>query len=381
MSARAGRNTALDSAIVVIAVLSGAAACRPKAAPPAPPPPEVAVVTVTPGSVAQSFELTGEVVPFRRVEVRSRVEGIIEARPFVEGAQVRPGQVLYRLDRVRYEAAYQSALARYENAKRLFERLAPLVAQHAVAQQDVDNARSDLDAAQATLVQARKDLDDTAVKAEIAGRVGRTLMEVGARVTGPADLLATIDQLDPAYVSFRPSTEQAMAWRRDPRARALVQPGGKLAVKVTLPDGSILPRTGRLDFVAPSLDRETGTQEFRAQFANADRLLVPGQFVRVTLAGFVRDSAIAVPQRAVLQALGRQYVYVVGPGDTVQPRDVTPGPWSGSLWIIEKGLAAGDRVIVDGTQKAAPGRVVKPVPLADTTMHASSAVPATGARQ
>jgi membrane fusion protein (multidrug efflux system) len=144
---------------------------------------------------------------------------------------------------------------------------------------------------------------------------------------------------------------------------------------VTLPDGTLLPRSGRLNFVAPSLDATTGTQEFRAEFRNPDRVLLPGQFVRVRLSGFVRDSAIAVPQRAVQQALGRQFVYVVGQGDTVVSRDVQPGPWSGSRWIIEKGLASGDRVVVDGAQKAAPGGRVRPVPAVDSaaTSEAASA--------
>jgi membrane fusion protein (multidrug efflux system) len=191
-------------------------------------------------------------------------------------------------------------------------------------------------------------------------------MEAGGRVTGPSDLLTTIDVLDPVYVSFRPASQQLLTWKQDPAARKLIQAGSPLSVQVTLPDGSTLPRTGRLDFVAPSLDAGSGTQEFRALFRNSDHLLVPGQFVQVRLNGFTRDSALAVPQRAVQQALGRQFVYVVGKGDTVASRDVQPGPWSGNLWIIDKGLNAGERVVVDGTQKAAPGRPVRPVPLADS---------------
>jgi len=357
-------------------VFTLAGGCGRKAPPPTPPPPEVAVLVVAPATVAESYDFSGEVVPFRRVEVRARVDGIIEQRPFTEGALVRPGQVLYRLDRVRYEAAYRSALARYQNAKQTYERIEPLLAVHAIAQQDLDNARSQLDAALAALDAAKKDLDDTVVRAEIVGRVGRTQLDLGARVTGPADILTTIDQLDPVYVSFRPTTQQLLTWRQDPRARALIQPGGRLAVRVTLPDGTRLPRTGTLNYVSPAADPQTGTEEFRALFTNPDRLLVPGQFVRVQLTGFSREAAIALPQRAVQQALGRQFVYLVGPGDTVITRDIVPGPWSGALWIIDRGLAPGDRVIVDGSQKIAPGRVVKPVPLADS---AARAAPAAGA--
>jgi membrane fusion protein (multidrug efflux system) len=343
-----------------------AAGCKKDPAPQAPPPPEVAVVQVEPRQVPTSYEFTGEVQPYRRVEVRARVDGVIEARPFTEGTTVKPGQVLYRLDRVRSEAAYRSALARYQNAKRTLERLQPLLAQNAVAQQDVDNARADMDAAEGALAEAKKNVDDAVVRAAIEGRVGRTNLEVGGRVTGPSDLLTTIDVLNPVYVSFRPSAQQLLAWKQDPSARKLIQAGSQLAVGVTLPGGTTLPRTGRLDFVAPSLDATTGTQEFRALFQNGDRLLSPGQFVQVRLDGFTRDSALALPQRAVQQALGRQFVYVVGKGDTVAARDVEPGPWSGNLWIIDKGLSPGDRVVVDGTQKAAPGRPVRPVPLADS---------------
>jgi membrane fusion protein, multidrug efflux system len=352
------------------AIVAGAAvlasACKKAPAPQAPPPPEVAVVQVQPRRVPTSYEFTGEVQPYRRVEVRARVDGVIEARPFTEGATVKPGQVLYRLDRVRSDAAYRSALARSQNAKRTLDRLEPLVKQNAVAQQDVDNARAALEAAEGDLAEAKKDVDDAVVRAEIGGRVGRTNMEVGGRVTGPSDLLTTIDVLDPIYVSFSPSAQQLLAWKQDPGARRLITPGSPLSVQVTLPDGTTFPRTGRLDFVAPALDPATGTQEFRALFRNPDHLLVPGQFVRVRLNGFTRDSALALPQRAVQQALGRQFVYVVGKGDTVAARDVEPGPWSGNLWIIDKGLAPGDRVIVDGTQKAAPGRPVRPVALADS---------------
>ncbi|MEP6730496.1 MAG: efflux RND transporter periplasmic adaptor subunit [bacterium] len=320
------------------------------------------IITVAPATLPQSYELVGQVAPSRRVQVRSRVEGVILARPFTEGANVTAGQVLFRLDRVKTEAAHQAARARFDNAQRTLDRLAPLLARHAVAQQDVDNARTELDAARAALEQAKKDLDDSVVRAEVAGQVGRASFEVGNRVTGPADLLTTIDAINPAYVIFRPSSQQVLSWKADPRAAPLLQPGGKLQVRVVLPNGDSLPRIGKLTFVAPSLDSATGTQDFRATFENHDHLLLPGQFVNVRLSGFARANAIAVPQRAVQQGLGRQFVYVVTKGDTVVARDVKTGPWSGSLWIIDDGLNPGDRVIVDGVQKASPGRVVKPSP-------------------
>jgi membrane fusion protein, multidrug efflux system len=367
-------------AAVTILSLPWTAGCGGKPAAPGgpPPPPEVAVVTVTPRTIAESHEIEGQIEPSRRVDVRARVDGIIIERPFTEGSDVVPGQVLFRLERVRYEAAYEAALSHYDNAKRTLDRLQPLLAQHAVAQQDVDNARSTADAAKAALDQAKKDLDDTTVRAEIAGRVGRARLELGGRVTGPADLLTTVERLDPVYVTFRPSTQQLQQWRQDPRSRALLEPRSALEVRLVLSDGSVFSRAGRLNFVAPSLDSATGTQEFRAEFANADHILVPGQFVRVRLAGFARTDAIAVPQRAVQQGLGRQYVYVVGAGDTAKVRDVKPGPWSGNLWIIDSGLKTGDRVIVDGLQKVAQGRPVRPVPTPDSSTAPAAAAAPTG---
>jgi membrane fusion protein (multidrug efflux system) len=346
-----------------------AAACsRSDATPPAPPPAEVGIIAVEPRTLPLDYEYVGEVQPIKRVEVRARVDGVIEARPFTEGALVKPGQVLYRLERVQYDAAYRSASARLANARRLVGRLEPLLERNAVAQQDVDDARTELEAAQAAYDDARKDREDAVVRAEIGGRVGRTRLEVGARVTGPGDLLTTIEQLGPVYVTFRPSSQDQQRWRQDPQGVELIQPGSPLGVQVVLADGTVLPRSGKLDYVSPSVDPGTGTLELRAVFANGDRALVPGQFVRVRLQGFERDSVLAVPRRAVQQSLDRQFVLVVGTGDTVVTRDVETGSWSGDWWIVERGLQAGERVVVDGVQKAAPGRPVRPVPLADSAV-------------
>jgi membrane fusion protein (multidrug efflux system) len=361
--------------LAVAALALGAAACsRSDATPTTPPPAEVGVLTVERRTLPLSYEFVGEVQPIRRVEVRARVDGVIESRPFTEGSMVKAGQVLYRLERVRYDAAFRSAAARLANARRTLERLEPLLKRNAVAQQDVDNARTEVEAAEAVYEDARKNREDAVVRAEISGRVGRTRLEVGARVTGPADLLTTVEQVDPVYVSFHPSSQDQQQWRQDPRSRALVQPGSPLVVRVVLPDGTELPRTGVLDYVSPSVDPATGTQELRASFGNDDLALVSGQFVRVRLQGFERDSALAVPRRAVQQSLDQQFVLVVGKGDTVQARDVETGTWSGDWWIVERGLEPGERVVVDGVQKAAPGSPVRPVALADSSVARSDSV-------
>lgn len=349
------------------------AACS-KPEPQAPPPTEVTIETLAAAAVPETYEFVGVVQAYRSVDVRTPVTGIIEARPFREGAEVRPGDVLYRIDQTVYAAAFRRAEARLQNAERNLARLRPLLTDRAVAQRDVDDAETEFAAARAEYDETKKNLDDTVVRAEIAGRVGRAQLELGARVTGAGDLLTTIDQLDPVYVSFRPSSQQLLAWRGSPQSQRLLRPGSALRIAVTLPDGSALPRTGMLDYVDPVVEPGTGTQEFRARFINPDRQLIPGQFVRVRLVGFVRDSAITVPQRAVQQQLGRRLVYVVGKGDTVAARDIQVGSWTGDRWLVERGLVPGDRVVVDGFQKTGPGAVVRPVEA--TT---AGAAPATGA--
>lgn len=355
-------------------------ACK-QDAPPPPPVPEVSVVTVVARPVADEVELVGDVQAFRTVQVRAEVSGVIVERPFREGSQVRAGDVLYRIDPTTYDADWRSARARaaeaqaqLANAETNAGRLRPLLANNAVARQDVDNAetavqraRAALDDARAAVDRARKSLDETVVRAEIAGRVGRAALDIGTRVTGSEDVLTTIDVLDPIYVSFRPSAQQQLAWRRGPETRRALQPGGSARVEVSFSDGTPFPTTGRIGFVDPVVDPQTGTQEYRAQFANPDHILLPGQFVRVRLLGLVRDSAIVIPQRAVLQQLGRQSVYVVGKGDTVSAREVKGAGWTGGDWLIASGLEPGERVVVDGVQKIGPGSVVRTTALADSS--------------
>ena len=349
-----------------------------KPTPPPAKPPEVAVLAVAPRTVEDQYEFIGEVQAFRRVEVRAQVSGVIVERPFREGAEVKANDVLYRIDPKTYEAALGGARARLAgsearlvNARTNVDRLRPLLEYDAVAKQDVDNAEAELKEARAlvdndraSVDQARKQLDYTVVRAEISGRAGRAKLDLGTRVTALSDVLTTIDQLDPVYVSFRPSAQQQLAWKRDPQAARVLQPDGPGRVQALLPDGTVVPRAGRISFVDPVVDQATGTQQFRAEFDNADRLLVPGQFIRVRLQGLTRDNAILVPQRAVVRQMGRQSVYVVGRGDSVAVRDVETHAWVGDEQVIDRGLQAGDRVIVDGVQKVHPGGVVKPTPLA-----------------
>ena len=347
-----------------VLLLAGAVAARtrtPAAAPAAPPPPEVTVVTVAPQTVAAQYEYVGQAEASRRVEVRALVTGVIVARPYVEGTDVAAGTLLFRIDPTTYEAAYRSAQARLDNADRTLVRLKPLLAARAVAQKDVDDAQQAFDQARAAVDQAKKDYDDTFVRAEIAGRAGRALLELGARVTGPGDLLTTVEQVDPIYVNFSPSDQDVLRWRRDAADGRLVMPRGALTVQVTLADGTVYPRIGTLNFTDLALQPVTGTQQLRAELRNPQRLLLPGQFVRVRLLGLTHPGAILVPQRAVLQGLGGAFVYVLDAGDKVATRPVSATSWDGASWLIEQGLAAGDRVVVDGVQQVGPGSPVRAV--------------------
>ena len=364
-------------AVAAVLLLAGAVAARSRtpAAPGAPPPPEVTVITVAPQTVAAQYEYVGQAEASRRVEVRALVTGVIVARPYVEGTDVAAGTLLFRIDPTTYEAAYRSAQARLDNADRTLARLKPLLAARAVAQKDVDDAQQAFDQARAAVDQTKKDYEDTFVRAEISGRAGRALLELGARVTGPGDLLTTVERVDPIYVNFSPSDQDVLRWRRDVKDGRLVMPKGPLAVQVTLADGTVYPRTGTLNFTDLALQPATGTQELRAELENPQHLLLPGQFVRVRLLGLKHPGAILVPQRAVQQGLGGAFVYLLDAGDKVATRNVIATAWDGRSWLIAQGLAPGDRVVVDGLQQVAPGSPVRAIayqPAADSSAARST---------
>ena len=359
--------------------------CGKKGAPSAPPPPQVSVLTVERQTIPGQFEWVAEAAASKSVQVRSQVSGVIVERPYVEGTDVPKGKVLYRIDPRTYRANYEAAQAHLaeseatlDNAERTLNRLKSLVGNQAVAQQDVDNAQSSYDQARAAVLGARasadaakKDYDDTYVRAGIAGRAGRALVEIGSVTSGSADLLTTVDQVDPIYVYFNPSDQDVLQWRRDIAAKRLVLPPGLIDVQATLADGSVFKQTGKLDFIALALAPNTGSLQLRAEFPNPQHTLLPGQFVRVRFMGLKRTDAILVPQRAVQQGLQGPFVYVLGDSNKVSARPVDATAWQGVQWIIDEGLRPGDKVIVDGIQKIQPNGTVHPVaydPKSDSTL-------------
>ena len=341
------------------------------------PPAPVTVLTVKAETIAAHYSYVGQAIASKHIIVRSNVSGYIVDRPYKEGSDVPAGAVLYRIDPTKYRAAYENALgtladakARLANAKITLDRDVPLLAEHAVAQQDVDNAKAQVDQDSADVIagkgavdNAKKDLDDTEIRANVSGRAGIAWMVLGARVASGTDSLTTLDQVDPIYVTFNPSDQDILEWRRQVAAKKLVLPNGQLQVRVTLSDGSVYPQPGSVNFADISLNSTTGTQTLRATFPNPGHILLPQQFVRVEMQDFKRVGAILVPQRAVQQGITGQYVYVVGDSNKSGIKPVQAANWQGSQWVINDGLKAGDRVIVDGQQKIFfPGAPVSPTP-------------------
>lgn len=369
----------LAHAVATAAFALGVAACGGADAAQLPPP-NVTVVTTEPTDIPAGIELVGQAAASKYIEVRSQLNGIIIERPYREGSDVAAGALLFRLDPTTYEATYRSAKAaaenaqaRLDNAQRTLRRLTPLLAEGAVSQKDVDDATTELQQAQASYAQAQadadraeKDYNDTWIRAEIPGRAGRANLPLGARVTGPGDVLTDLQQIDPIYVYFSPSDLEILHFRRERDEGKLAFDPRNVAVQVQLSDGTVLPSKGVLNFADLSLDTRTGTQQYRAEFRNAQRTLLPGQFVRVTLLGVTRKGALLVPQRAVLQGLGGAFVYVVTEGDTARARTVVASSWEGDGWVIDSGLVAGERVVVDGTQRVVAGQPVRIVSSADS---------------
>ncbi len=241
---------------------------------------------------------------------------------------MEPGQLLYQLDTTRYEAAYRerAGAVRQRAADLERARAAAGAARGGAAGRGQRALRVRGGAGGARRGEEGPRRHARSWRRSRGGWAGRCSTSA-ARVTGPADLLTTIDRLDPVYVTFQPSSQQLLEWRENPRWRALIEPGSRLAVQVVLPDSTVLPRTGRLDFVAPALDSATGTEEFRAVFQNPDRLLVPGEFVRVRLVGLrARQRARGAAARGADRRSGASSCTWWGRGHVAQTRDVAGGP-------------------------------------------------------
>ena len=372
------RNTPLILSVLMILVLLAACSDKPAAGAGAPPPPEVGVVTIAPTRLALTTELPGRLEASRVAQVRARVPGIVLKRTFEEGSNVRAGEVLFRIDPAPLQATFSStqavvakAQANLAQATLKVQRYKPLVESNAISKQEYDDALTaqqqtvaDLATAKASRQNASLNLGYATVTAPIAGRIGRAQVTEGALVgQGEATPLATVQQVDPIYVNLTQSSTDVLRLRRALSSGKL-QGAGQNAARVTLvtEDGQVYPQAGTLLFTDLAVDESSGAITLRAEFPNPARLLLPGMYVRARLEQAVNEAALTVPQQAVQRTTDGGSVMVVGADDKVAARPVKADTAQGNLWIITAGLSPGDRVIVDGLQKAKPGATVKAVP-------------------
>lgn len=356
-------------------------------APPAMPPPEVAVLTVTPEHAPVSVEYVGQIAGSREVEVRARVTGILLKRNYTEGGMVQEGQSLFTIDPAPFQVALArtaaelaGAEARQAQAERNVERLKSLLKTRTASQKDYDDALSaaqiaaaDVKAAQAARNEAQLNLDYTRVESPLTGIASRALKSEGSLVSGPDVLLTTVISIDPVYVNFGIPALDQLKLKREVESGRLTQPiDDQFDISVQLADGSVYDHTGKLGFTDARVNTTTGTIDARAILPNPRGILQSGQFVRVRLSGAVRQNAILVPQRAVLEGPQGKFVYVVNGEGKAESRPVEVGDWTSEAWVINQGLQAGERVIVDGVMKIGPG---VPVRVAETGTPAPEKAP------
>ncbi len=342
----------------------------------APPPAEVGVVTLKEEPVTLTTELPGRTSAFRVAEVRPQVNGVLQKRLFVEGADVKENQQLYQIDPAPYQAALDSALAAAQKAVAnqaiagvTLKRNQGLLASHAVSQQDIDNAnatyaeaQADVASANAAVETAKINLVYTRVLSPINGRSGRSVT-VGALVTAnQTQSLVTIQQLDPIYVDVSQSTSVLLRLERELSAGQIKGAGANQAVvRLKFEDGSDYEPAGQLQFSEASVDQSTGSVILRAVFPNPKDMLLPGMFVRAEIDEGVNERGILVPQQAVTHDIkGNATTLLVNADNKVELRPITASRAIGDKWLVTSGLAAGDRVIVEGVQKVQPGATVHP---------------------
>jgi len=354
--------------VIVAILLTAACGNDQKAAAPAAL--QARIIEVAPRSAPILIETVGQVEGSKEVEVRAQVSGILKQRLYQEGEVVQAGAKLFQIDPAPFENALQQAksqlaqeLARNEQARRDAARLEGMVAARAISRKEADDSQtaaklSDaaVKAAEARLRDAELNLSWTQVVAPVRGISGRAAKSEGSLIsTGPDSLLTTISQADPVWVRFALSDSDLAKL-----------PGGKVSrganpdIKLVLPNGTVFPASGKLNFTATQIDPKLATLQMRAEFANARGDLLPGQFVRVRFVAGQRDNVFLVPQVAVTQTEAGYILFVLDKEGKAALRPVKTGDWIGKDWVILKGLGKGDKVIVDNLLKIRPGAVVSP---------------------
>jgi membrane fusion protein (multidrug efflux system) len=356
---------------------SGAAggAGSPGAGAPAPPPAPVTAMQVIQRDAVVTGELVGQVSAVREVPLRSQVTGTVQKILFDAGQRVKDGERLFVIDPRPYEAtvseaqaALADAQATLARARQDVARYEPLLPYNAIPRATYDAAVATAKSAQAAVDQrtaavqrAQLDVRNTDIRSPFTGQFGAKQVEIGALVISGQTVLATVSTLDPVYVSFSVPEAEYVRYRRSAGSQAAANRRAEAnPLYLVLPDGSEYRHAGRFDYIAPSVSGETGTLTIRTRFPNPENLLRPGMNVRVRLVIDRVPDALLVPQRAVTELLGRMFLTVIGPDDKAEQRPVTLGERIGSLWIVRSGIKPGERVVVDGLQKAPPGTTVAP---------------------
>lgn len=339
-----------------------------------PPPPIVEVMEIVPSEVQRTSILIGQLDSPQNVEVRARVEGFVDRMPFTEGKEVQQGDVLFELDKKPFLerlAAATGALAEAKAALNKYQkdvaRLQPLVERKAIPQQDLDNALASVDVgeagvitAQARVESAQLDIGYCDVKAPITGLIGAHQVSIGELVgKGEPTLLATMSTLDPMWFYSNVSEVEYIKFEAENRRTG--REVANLPVTLILADGVEHPEKGRFVFIDRAVDVKTGTLRVRAEFPNQQKLLRPGMFARVRVdLGALKDS-IEIPQRAIIELQGKNFVWIVTPEKTASQRPVKVGDLSNSNIVILDGLKVGERIVVEGLQKVREGMPVTPM--------------------
>lgn len=362
------------SVLILALVLS---ACGQKPDMMAPPVPEVSTIKVVATAVALSEEYAAQTEAVATLEIRARVGGILESQAFKDGARIKKDQRLFVIDRQPYltalalaKATLAQAQAAAVNSRQNLERARPLRADQAISQQDLDAAiakeRADaanVEAAAAQVAQAQLNLGYTTIAAPRDGVIGKAQIKPGGLVNASTTLLATLYSSDPLYVNFAIGEARLLALQPQLQ-RALDQGKGKengktAPFRLKLVDGSDYQFGGKLDFVDAAVDAKSGTLQLRLEVPNPERLLRPGQFMRVVIKGQANPNAILVPQKAVQEMQGKRSVFVVGADNLASYREIVANTRSGNDWVVEGGLKPGEMVVVEGLQKIKPGSPVK----------------------
>lgn len=332
-----------------------AAACGAEADQGPPPAPEVGIVEIQPQPYELTIQLSGRVTAFETSEVRPQVGGIVRARRFTEGSTVRAGQVLYDIDvgPARSDAAAANAAAASAQAR--YERYQQLIEINAVSRQELDDARAAADQANAVAQSARINLGYTSVRAPISGIIGASSVTPGALAT-PSQVqpFAVIQQIDRVYVDMTQSSADLMRLRRTLEEQGVNT--DRVTVRLILPNGEEYPQTGTLQFSGVAVNPSTGAVTLRALFPNPNHTLLPGMFVDARVSQGTVQNAILAPQQAVSRnARGEAVVMVLNGDNQVEERVLETEQTDGSQWVVTAGLNAGDRVIVEGSQRVRPG--------------------------